>query len=130
MENLNIKATKHTPEVTFDVDKHFLELKGECYPENITNFTIPIFKLLKVYLQHLEKQTFTVNVEFIYFNSSSSKMLLDLFDILDKEVVNYKKNIVVNWIYNVEDEDAEEYGEEFEEELESLTFNLVSKKYL
>ena len=54
-------------------------------------------------------------------------MLLDLFDRLETEVVENQKNIVVNWIYDPENESALEYGEEFKEDLERLTFNLVEK---
>jgi hypothetical protein len=42
-------------------------------------------------------------------------------------VENKGKNIIVNWIYDAEDDGAEEFGEEFQEDLESLTFNLVQK---
>lgn len=55
-------------------------------------------------------------------------MLLDLFNRLETEVVNKDRIISVNWIYDPENETAEEYGEEFQEDLESLIFNLVEKE--
>ncbi len=55
-------------------------------------------------------------------------MLLDFFDTLEKEVANNGKDIIVNWIYDADDDGIEEYGEEFQEDLESLTFNLVQKE--
>ena len=127
MENMVIEATKQTPKVSFDAEKHVLEFQGESYPENMAVFESPIFTWLEKYLEQLEDQTFTVNIDLAYFNSSSSKMLLDLFDKLDEEVENNGKSIIVNWIYDAEDDGAEEYGEEFKEDLESLTFNLVPK---
>ncbi len=127
MKNLVIKVTKHTPEITFDIEKNLLEFKGECYPENITSFIAPVFNLLDEYLQQLEQQVFTINIFLIYFNSSSSKMLLDLFYKLEEKALA-NKNIVVNWIYDAEDEDSEEYGEEFQEDLKALIFNLVPKE--
>ncbi len=128
MENLAIEATKHTPKVSFDAENHVLEFQGESYPENMALFAYPIFTWLEKYLEELGKQTFTVNIDLTYFNSSSSKMLLDLFDKLEEEVENNGKNIIVNWIYDAEDDGAEEFGEEFQEDLESLTFNLVQKE--
>ncbi|MFK5968710.1 MAG: DUF1987 domain-containing protein [Candidatus Marithrix sp.] len=125
MKNLVIEVTKHTPQITFDIEKDLLEFKGECYPENVASFIAPIFNLLDDYLEQLEKQVFTINISLIYFNSSSSKMLLDLFYKLEEEASTNNKNIVVNWIYDSEDEDSEEYGEEFKEDLEALTFNLI-----
>lgn len=127
MNTLDISATSQTPAVRFSEETQSLSIIGECYPENISKFSLPIFSWLDEYLEKLEQQTFTVNIELIYFNSSSSKMLLDLFDRLETEVVENQKNIVVNWIYDPENESALEYGEEFKEDLEHLTFNLVEK---
>ncbi len=125
MENLIIEASKYTPRVSFTADT--LEFSGESYPENLVLLSAPIFAWLNKYLEQLGKQTFTVNVTLTYFNSSSSKMLLNLFDRLEQEVKNNGKNIIVNWIYESDDYGIEEYGEEFQEELEFLTFNLVPK---
>lgn len=128
MESLKIEATKQTPAVCFNAKKNVLDIKGECYPENIAEFSAPIFSWLEEFLEQLtEKQAFTVNIELAYFNSSSSKMLLDLFDKLEEEVADNGKKITVNWIYEGDNDTAEEYGEEFQEDLESLTFNLVQK---
>ncbi len=127
MDSWTIEATKQTPEVCFNAENHILELKGESYPENIAEFSAPFFSWLEEYLEQLEDQAFTVNIELTYFNSSSSKMLLDLLDKLEEEVADNGKNISVNWIYSADNDTAEEYGEEFQEDLESLTFNLVQK---
>jgi len=127
MKNLAIEATKQTPKVSFDAENHVLEFQGESYPENMALFAVSIFAWLEKYLEQLGNQTFTVNIELTYFNSSSSKMLLDLFDKLEEEVADNGKDIIVNWIYDADDDGIEEYGEEFQEDLESLTFNLVKK---
>jgi len=128
MDNWKIEATKYTPTVNFDAASNTLVLIGESYPENLATFADPLFSWLEDYLAQLEYQTFTINIELTYFNSSSSKMLLDWFDRLEEEVANKGKTIIVNWIYDAENEVAEEYGEEFQEDIEKLTFNLVSKK--
>jgi hypothetical protein len=127
MNNLDIPATSQTPVVCFNEETQSLNIVGECYPENISKFSSPIFSWLNNYLENLEEQIFTVNIELIYFNSSSSKMLLDLFDRLETAVSEQQKNIIVNWIYDSENESALEYGEEFKEDLNDLTFNLVEK---
>jgi hypothetical protein len=98
MDNWKIEATKSTPLVNFDAASNTLELTGESYPENLTTFADPLFSWLEDYLAQLEEQTFTVNIELTYFNSSSSKMLLDLFDRLEEEVADNGKTIKVNWI--------------------------------
>ncbi|QTA91513.1 DUF1987 domain-containing protein [Desulfonema magnum] len=128
MENLKIGATKYTPEISFDCEKNILDIIGESYPENIAEFYAPVFKWLEQYIEQLKNdQNVTINMELIYFNSSSSKVLLDFLDILEQAVKN-GKHIAVNWIYEEEDEDTLEFGEEFQEDFEILDINLVQKK--
>ena len=126
MENLLIEATKYTPLISFDHDTNILEIKGETYPENTAEFYSPVFDWLNLYLNQLQEQQVTVNMEIIYFNSSSSKVLMDLFDHFEEAVIEGKK-IVINWFYDKEDESTLEYGEEFQEDLEVLKLNLVEK---
>lgn len=128
MENLIIEETKFSPSIVFDGEKHSLSITGKSYPENTSVFYAPVFSWLEDYIAKLDdNQEVGVNIELIYFNSSSSKVLLDFFDILD-EAAEDGKSIAVNWIYEEDDEDSLEFGEEFKEDYESLTFNLVEKK--
>ncbi len=126
MENLKLEATRYTPAISFDCERHVLEINGESYPENIAEFYAPVFSWVEEYLEQLEDQEVMVNMELIYFNSSSSKILLDFFELLEDASSNGKR-ITVSWIYEEEDEDTQEFGEEFQEDFESLKFNLVQK---
>jgi len=126
MENLVIAKTEATPEIRFDYASGILELRGESYPENTADFYAPVFAWLRNFLASGNGLAATVNMEIIYFNSSSSKALMNIFDLLDEAVASGRK-IVVNWIYDAGNESALEYGEEFKEDLESLEFNLVEK---
>ncbi|MBF0565833.1 MAG: DUF1987 domain-containing protein [Nitrospirae bacterium] len=126
MWRLAIDATKSTPGIYFDQEKNILEIKGESYPENTSEFYGPFFKWLDMRLDELQDESFTVDIELIYFNSSSSKILMNLFERLEK-YAEMGKNIDVNWIYDKKDESSLEYGEEFKEDLTTLKFNLVEK---
>ncbi len=127
MDNWKIEATKHTPEIYFDATNNVLSMQGESYPENVDQISQPLFSWLANYLaQANPDQALTVNIELTYFNSSSSKMLLDLFDRLE-EAATTGNHITVNWIYEADNDSAEEFGEEFKEDLEALTFNLVKQ---
>jgi len=127
MDNLIIEATKYTPEIGFDAAANILSIKGESYPENTTEFYEPVFNWVKSYLEQLEDQAVTVNIDLVYFNSSSSKALINFFDVLEESAA-VGKQIIVNWIHEEEDEDMIEFGEEFEEDLEAVKFNLVQKE--
>lgn len=127
MDNLIIDPTKYTPEILFDADNNRLEIKGETYPENTAEFYAPVFKWLEEYLAQLQEEAVMINLEINYFNSSSSKVLMDMFDIFEAAVIA-GKNLTLNWIYDKENESVLEYGEEFQEDLEVLKLNLVEKE--
>ncbi len=127
METLKIEPTKYTPEIFFEPEKHFLFIKGESYPENTVEFYAPMFEYVKKYLDGPDALPLTVNVDLIYFNSSSSKTLINLFDLLDNAAKQGRK-VAINWIYEADDADNLEFGEEFAEDLEYVEFNLVIKE--
>ncbi|MBF0457324.1 MAG: DUF1987 domain-containing protein [Nitrospirae bacterium] len=126
MKGLAIDATKSTPWIYFDQENNILEINGESYPENTSEFYEPLFKWLDMRLGELHEESFTINIALKYFNSSSSKILMNLFERLEK-YSERGKNIAVNWIYDKADESCLEYGEEFKEDLTTLKFNLVEK---
>ncbi len=126
MDNLVIEATKYTPKILFNADSNVLEISGETYPENTAEFYMPIFAWLEEYFAQLQDRKVTVNMEINYFNSSSSKILMDLFDKFE-DTMKEGRSIEVNWIYDKDNESALEYGEEFQEDLETLKLNLVEK---
>ncbi len=125
MEKLIIKETKYTPLIIFDSEKHTLEIKGESYPENISDFYNPVFEWMEKYLAQLpENQTLIFNIRMVYFNSSSLKALMNLFNMLEKSAET-GINVIVNWYYNEDSDTVLEHGEEFREDSELITFNLV-----
>ncbi len=126
MENIYLAATRTTPEIRLDSAKHILEIRGESYPENTAGFYVPILDWIEEYVGNLKLQQVAVNMEIIYFNSSSSKVLMDLFDIFSA-ATKKGKAITVNWIYDMENENALMAGEEFQEDFESLEFHLIRK---
>ncbi|RLA81470.1 MAG: hypothetical protein DRG78_09200 [Epsilonproteobacteria bacterium] len=124
MENLNIEATKYTPVINLDTNGT-ISMVGKSYPENTFEFYAPMMDWVKEYFDTSAKATTTVNLEITYFNSSSSKLFFDLFDLLEENHEDH--TIVINWIFDEENESAEEAGEDFIEDFEDLTITLVSK---
>ncbi|OQX27925.1 MAG: hypothetical protein BWK80_02745 [Desulfobacteraceae bacterium IS3] len=127
MENLKLEATKDTPEINFDAQQHLIEVRGKSYPENTAEFYSPIFVWMEKYLSQLKDEQVTVNIDIIYFNSSSSKVLLDFFETFEN-AAGAGRNITVNWFYEEGDEDSLEFGQEFQEDFEALNFNVVQKE--
>jgi hypothetical protein len=74
-------------------------------------------------MQH-DNGSFEVSIELYYFNSSSAKFLFDFFEYLE-ETAEAGRNIVVKWLYRAEDDTMLEAGEDFQEDLEACTYELV-----
>ena len=124
MTNLNIAETKYTPEITLDASGT-ISMVGKSYPENTFEFYAPMMAWTKEYFETSAADVTTVNLEITYFNSSSSKLFFDFFDILEEASEDH--DIVINWIYDEENESAEEAGEDFIEDFEDLEIKLVAK---
>jgi len=118
-----IEETKYTPAISLDVNGT-ISMKGKSYPENTFEFYTPIMKWVEEYLEEDGKKL-VVNMEIIYFNSSSSKLFFDFFDLLEEN--KDKHTIEVNWIYDEENESAKEAGEDFIDDFEALSIQLVTK---
>jgi hypothetical protein len=127
MENLTIEATKYTPSILLDAKDGVIEMRGKSYPENTFEFYKPVLAWLEEYFQTNPKKL-VVRFEIIYFNSSSSKLFFDLFDILEENAQACE--IAVEWIYDAENESAQEAGEEFIEDFEDLHIVLLEKESL
>ncbi len=125
MKNLEVEATKYTPEIKLDV-KGTLSLVGKSYPENTFEFYAPLMSWIEEYFDSNAADKTVVNMEIIYFNSSSSKLFFDFFDLLEDN--SSENTIEINWIYDEENESAEEAGEDFIEDFEDLNIKLVIKK--
>lgn len=124
MENLIIEPTKSSPSIRLDAQTRILEIAGESYPENAANFYTPVFAWIDLFFRQMSTTPVTVNITLHYFNSSSAKALMDLFDRLEKAQADGTP-VIVNWRYHEENDTAMECGEEFKEETESITFNMV-----
>jgi len=124
MDNFFIEATNYSPQVSMDAQNGTISITGKSYPENTFEFYKPIIEWIERYFHSPQSQTI-LNMEILYFNSSSSKLFFDMFDLL--ELNQTKSDIIINWIYDKENDTALEAGEEFMEDFEELDFNLIEK---
>jgi hypothetical protein len=92
--------------------KGVFEIKGRSIPENSVEFYKPLVDWLDSYKESPLPKT-VVDIRLEYFNTSSSKCILDVFKKL--ETIHKAKNEVeVNWYYEEDDEDMLEAGEDYE----------------
>ena len=111
MNNLFIPRTSKTPDIFFDADQGVLEIKGRSIPENSVAFYAPVMQWLTDYEKSPSAETQLI-VKLEYFNTSSSKCLIDIFRKLEK-LHRENNSVTVVWYYEVIDEDMKESGEDF-----------------
>lgn len=121
-----IEKTNSTPNINFNYEMRKLMISGESFPENAAKFYEPVITWIKQYLENIDEEETEVEFEIIYFNSSTSKIFMNIFGLFDEEVKN-GKNIIINWIASEDNEAAIECGEEFKEDLENIEFNIITK---
>lgn|SRR5690554_653215 len=113
MKKLNIEGTPKTPTINFDSENGTLSIKGRSIPENSIDFYKPLFDTLDEYSKSPKAET-NVDIILEYFNTSSSKCILDVFKKLEKINSTEKNKVVINWHYEDEDEDMLEAGEDYQ----------------
>ncbi|MGB3948131.1 MAG: DUF1987 domain-containing protein [Bacteroidia bacterium] len=113
MEAIAIEGTPKTPTVNFDTEKGFLEIKGRSIPENSIEFYKPVVDLLEKYSAKPQAIT-NVNIQLEYFNTSSSKCILDVFKKLEAINKGGASKVTINWYYEEDDEDMLEAGEDYQ----------------
>lgn len=111
MEELIVSGSQTIPKVYFDGNKGVFSISGRSLPEQAHKLFNPILEWMDLYAQNAKPVT-TFNITLEYINSSSNKYLLLVMKKLEK-LNNPSNEVVVNWYYETNDEDAKESGEEY-----------------
>lgn len=114
MEVLNIIGTDDTPTVNFNYSEGQFIISGRSLPEDVTSFYKPVISWLNAFSNNpKEEAKFIFKLE--YFNTASSKILLDIFMKLEEISEDSGKTFSVVWNFQESDSDMQEAGEEYAE---------------
>lgn len=122
MNSINIKGTDDTPNVILDKDKGLLEISGRSLPEDVNMFYEQILTWIDEYSENPNDRT-EFNFKLEYFNTASSKVILDIL-LKFEEIVEKGKEVVIKWHYHEDEEDMLEAGEEYADIVE-IPFDYV-----
>lgn len=116
MEQINIKGNNVKPTINCDAVKGLIEIKGKSTIANpLTEIYNSVFDWLEKYQENYQPET-VVNIQLEYFNTSSSKCLLDIFKMLQTiHLENEDANVTINWYYEKDDEDMLEAGQDYQD---------------
>jgi hypothetical protein len=122
MDNLLIPAKVDTPYVCFDELTGVFEISGKSLPEDSVRFYRPVLTWVEEYMRSPRDIT-TLNLKFVYINTSSSKMVIEIISLFVKNK-QPRKELRINWHYKKDDDEQREEGEEYSD-LVKYPFNLV-----
>ena len=90
-------------------------LISDC-TEDVVDFYQPVLDWLGEYRNNPNPRT-EFSIKLIYFNTASSKLILDILMILE-EMVEEGHDVLIRWLSLASDEDMQEAGREYEEMIE------------
>ncbi len=123
MHSLYLNKTTRTPRIVLDPKEKIFEIQGRSIPENSVDFYQPVMQWMEEYRHHANEKTRLV-VRLEYFNTSSSKCLIDILRKLEKIYLDGKE-VELEWYYEEQDEDMKESGEDFKEILK-VPFHMIA----
>ena len=126
MDNFVIDSTSTTPEINFDFEKNIYVISGESYPENSDEFFRPLFEKLNKLSKIHNNESLKFIFKLVYFNSSSARALMKLFELLDS--IAESTDVLIEWYYHEDDDMMEEFGNDFNEDIINANFLLKSYK--
>ncbi|MGO9410482.1 MAG: SiaC family regulatory phosphoprotein [Spirochaetia bacterium] len=121
MNDLTIAGSVSSPTVRLDASRGRMELSGESYPQNAFDFFTPINDWARQFLRE-RPDPLTLEIRLSYLNTSSTKCVIDLLDLLENA---YKigRAVGVTWYCDKENDRAREAAEEFREDV-TLPFEI------
>ncbi|MDD2197320.1 MAG: DUF1987 domain-containing protein [Bacteroidales bacterium] len=120
MEVLHIKGSNETPEVIFNKDIQVFSITGKSLPEDVKEFYTPLIKWVVKYAESPNPET-VLKIKMDYFNTASSKMLLEIFEKF-KDMLDAGHKVSIDWYYQEDDEDMQDAGEDYADIVE-VPFN-------
>lgn len=134
MERLVLNKDTFSPEIILDHENKTFSIKGNSRPEDVRDIYFPVVKWLhdyRLFLKNNAANQFTEDEPLIfqfdleYFNSSSAKFLFDIVEAL-KQISEDGVNLEVAWMWDEEDTDMKEAGEDLSY-LAELDFAYITK---
>ena len=112
MKKLFLEPKDTLPGILFERESGKLRIYGKSCPDNPFEFYAPIFKWIDSYLENPSKKT-VLEFYLSYFNTASAKIILNIMKKMENLSKSGKK-VTVKWVYNENDENLLEAGEDYE----------------
>lgn len=111
MDILTIEGTDETAKIRLDKTAGVFEISGRSLPEDTVTFYKPVMDWIREYAKQ-PNQTTDFAFKLDYFNTASSKLILDILKML-AEI----EGVSIIWYSMEDDEEVADAGEEFSEQV-------------
>ncbi|HOG20618.1 MAG TPA: DUF1987 domain-containing protein [Salinivirgaceae bacterium] len=101
MNNYLAESTHSSPKIQLDAQQGTLLIVGRSIPENAMKVYRPVMEWIEQYSVKPKKQT-TITIQLSFFNTSTSKYLMELLKRFE-DVCKQGFDVIVNW--HCDDED-------------------------
>jgi hypothetical protein len=123
MEKIDIAPTARTPHLSFDPATGIFVLEGESYPEDTKKFYDTPLSNVYSFLEMKVDVKAVFSFKLKYFNSSSAKVLMDLFLAVEESAARGNA-FKIEWHYASDDDNMQELGEDFKDRFQALNFTV------
>lgn len=122
MKHIILEATEDSPLITYDDSSNILSFSGKSFPEDVEDVYEPFTKWFNS-TAHLLKGNIRIEIQLEYYNTASSKKILQILLAFTK-LKNTGLSVKVLWQYHEDDEDMEEAGKRYKD-LTELEFDFI-----
>ena len=109
MDNFLRSSSTKTPEIEFRTDGNF-KISGNSYMEHPIKFYAELLEWTELFLKQNSAPVY-LDVYLIYINTSSTKMILKLMNMIN---ASSKSELKITWKYQIDDDQMLELGKDFE----------------
>lgn len=125
MENIFIKETDITPEISFNYQQGLLEIKGVSIPEDTEEYYNQLLEYIQRYIKNPNTKDTILSFKLIYINTSTSAILARIIKIFEDLHKQAKHTVKARWYYEEGDEDMREIGNDFKA-FTGVPFSLIA----
>jgi hypothetical protein len=123
MQVLNEK-TNRMPGVSLDAENHAVLLEGEAYPEDVAAAFEPLITSISTTLAESGETPMTVKFQLQYFNSGSSRKILEIIKMIDASDTAHN----IEWLADPEDDEMIDHGNRFSRAVSKAGFTVVEEE--
>ncbi len=123
MQVLNGKTVR-MPGVSLDAESNAILVEGEAYPEDVAAAFEPIIASINATLASSGGKAMTVKFRLQYFNSGSSRKILEIIKMIDTSDPAHN----IEWLADPEDDEMIDHGNRFSRAVSNAAFTVVEEE--